>query len=190
MLVFRVMLPIPLELSLALLLGTIFAAAARSQFKAGQSPWGRELYAVLLFEGIIAWPVAIYFLLVHPDWSWLYLVDPNRLSWAISALVLVAHAVLLVGGYLAGYALVHGRRERELGIAMAVFAGAVLIATVLCRGRVLASGTFAEYHAGYAASMFERKLVWSLGATGLAVVTAAVIVGVAVWEHGKRYREA
>jgi len=67
----------------------IFAACARVQFSGGAQPWGRELAAVLVFEAIVFWPVALYFYFIHPAWSWLYVVDPRRLPWGSAALVLL-----------------------------------------------------------------------------------------------------
>src|SRR5262249_59830703 len=108
--------------------GLVFAACARVQFANGGSPWGRELAAVLSFEAIIVWPVALYFYLVHPAWSWMYLIDPARLPWGVGFLVLLGYAATLLGGYLGGWALLRARKETAV---YAVLAGLGLVLIVL-----------------------------------------------------------
>ena len=70
---------VPFDLLFSLLVGLVFAGCARQQFSGGAAPWGRELAAVLLFQAIVLWPVALYYYLVYPDWSWMYFVDARRL---------------------------------------------------------------------------------------------------------------
>ena len=118
---------VPFDLIFSVSIGLIFAACARVQFLGGGTPWGRELAAVLSFETIIFWPVALYFLLVHPAWSWMYLVDPARLPRGVSVLVLVADVAALLGGYLLGWALLRTRRERLLYGLLALIGAALLV---------------------------------------------------------------
>jgi hypothetical protein len=171
-----------------LLVGLGFAWCARVQFLGGATPWGRELAAVLSFEAIIVWPISLYYFLVFPDWSWMYLVDPDRLPRGVSVLVLLAFASVLVGGYLVGWALLRANREKWLWGALGGAALALLLIAVLCRRRLFASGTFAEYHAGHALSVGESKLSWSMGITIIAIGAAASLVGFTLYEQGKRFR--
>ena len=180
---------VPFDLIFSVFVGLVFAACARVQFAGGGSPWGRELAAVLSFEAIIVWPVALYFYLVHPAWSWMYLIDPARLPWGVSVLVLLAYVATLLGGYLgrlgAGAdaqgegalrrARRHRRRARHLPH----------------RRRAGASRTparYDEYHAGHALTLGEGKLGWALAATATGVAIAIVLVGFTLWEQGKRSR--
>jgi hypothetical protein len=179
---------VPFDLILSVSIGLAFAACARVQFSSGGSPWGRELAAVLSFEAIIFWPVALYFILVHPAWSWMYLVDPSRLPFGVSVLVLLADVAALLGGYLLGWVLLRQRRERLLFGLLALLMVCLLVFLIVCRGRLMHSGTFDEYHAGRALTVGEGKIGWALAATSMGVAVAAVLVGLTLWEQGKRSR--
>lgn len=179
---------VPFDLIFSVFVGLVFAACARVQFANGASPWGRELAAVLSFEAIIVWPVALYFYLVHPAWSWMYFVDPARLPGIVVVLVLLAYVVALLGGYLGGWALVRARKEKVLFAALAGLGVALVVFLIVCRGRVAHSGTYDEYHAGHALALGEGKLGWALAATATGVAIAVVLVGFTLWEQGKRSR--
>ncbi len=179
---------VPFDLIFSVFVGLVFAACARVQFAGGASPWGRELAAVLSFEAIIVWPVALYFYLVHPAWSWMYFVDPTRLPWIVVILVLLAYVVTLLGGYLGGWALARMRKEKLLYAALAALGVTLVVILVVCRGRVSHAGTYAEYHAGHAMALGEGKLGWALAATATGVAIAVVLVGFTLWEQGKRSR--
>jgi hypothetical protein len=168
--------------------GLVFAACARVQFAQGGSPWGRELAAVLSFEAIIVWPVALYFYLVHPAWSWMYLIDPARLPWGVSILVLLGYAATLLGGYLGGWALLRARKEKILYAVIAALAVVHIVFLIAARGRISHAGTYDEYHAGHALALGEGKLGWALAATSTGVAIAIVLVGFTLWEQGKRSR--
>lgn len=179
---------VPFDLIFSVFVGLVFAACARVQFAGGGSPWGRELAAVLSFEAIIVWPVALYFYLVHPAWSWMYFVDPARLPSGISMLVLAAYVATLVGGYLVGWALVRAHKERLLFAALALLGLTLVVVLIACRGRISHAGTYDEYHAGHALALGEGKLGWALAAAATGVAIAMVLVGFTLWEQGKRSR--
>jgi hypothetical protein len=179
---------VPFDLIFSVFVGLVFAACARVQFATGGSPWGRELAAVLSFEAIIVWPVALYFYLVHPAWSWMYLIDPARLPSGVSVLVLLAYVATLLGGYLAGWALVRVRKDKVLYAALGTLGLMLIIFLIVCRGRISHAGTYEEYHAGQALNLGEGKLGWALAATSTGVAIAIVLVGFTLWEQGKRSR--
>ena len=179
---------VPFDLILSVSIGLVFAVCARVQFSSGESPWGRELAAVLSFEAIIFWPVALYFIMVHPAWAWMYLVDPSRLPFGVSVLVLVADVAALLGGYLLGWLLLRQHRERLLYALLCLVGLALIIFLIACRGRLMHSGTFSDYHAGHAGTVGETKIGWALAATSTGVAGAIVLVGFTLWEQGKRSR--
>jgi hypothetical protein len=168
--------------------GLVFAACARQQFSGGAAPWGRELAAVLLFEAIVLWPVALYYYLVYPDWSWMYFVDAKRLPSGVSVLVLLAYVATILGGYLGGWALLRAGKQRILLGAMAGLALVLFIFVIVCRARLFSSGTFAQFHSGNPPSASEGKLAWALVVTAIGMSIAIVVVGLALWEQGKRPR--
>jgi hypothetical protein len=169
-----------------LLVGLSFAACARVQFTSGQKPWGRELQAVLSFETILVWPISIYFFAVFPDWSWMYLVDPHKLPYGVSVLVLLAFGTTLVGGYLIGWALLRSGRERWLHAALAVVTVVLVAFAVACRSRLLHGATYAEFQSGHALSFRDARLHWAMAITTPGVLAGAALVGFTLWEQGKR----
>lgn len=184
----RSMATVPFDLIFSLFVGVLFAACARTQFVAGGSPFRREFAAVLSFEAIIVWPVALYFCLVHPAWSWMYFVDPARLPAGVTFLVLGANLATLLAGYLGGWALFRARKERGAFGLIGALGGGLVLFLALLRGRVSHSGSYAEYHAGHALALGEGKLGWALAAICTGVVIAIVLVGFTLWEEGKRSR--
>jgi hypothetical protein len=179
---------VPFDLMFSVFVGLVFAACARVQFASGGSPWGRELAAVLSFEAIIVWPVALYFYLVHPAWSWMYLIDPARLPAGVSVLVLLGSVATLLGGYLGGWALLRVRKERALYVTLAAMGVGLIVFLIAARARISHAGTYDEYHAGRALALGEGKLGWALAATATGVAIAIVLVGFTLWEQGKRSR--
>ena len=179
---------VPFDLIFSVLVGLVFAACARQQFTGGAAPWGRELAAIMTFEAIVLWPVALYYYMVYPDWSWMYFVDARRLPSGVSILVLLAHVATLMGGYLGGWALLRAGKQRALLGAVAGLTVSLIIFVIACRGRLFASGSFAQWSAGNAGSASDGKLAWALVVTAIGVATAIVVVGLALWEQGKRPR--
>jgi hypothetical protein len=179
---------VPFDLIFSVFVGLVFAACARVQFANGGSPWGRELAAVLSFEAIIVWPVALYFYLVHPAWSWMYLIEPARLPWGVSVLVLLAYVATLLAGYLAGWALLRAHKDKIVFAGLAAMALGLIVFLIVCRGRISHAGTYEEFHSGHALALGEGKLGWALAATATGVAIAVVLVGFTLWEQGKRSR--
>ena len=179
---------VPFDLIFSVFIGLVFSACARQQFSGGAAPWGRELMAVLSFEAIILWPVALYYYLVYPDWSWMYFVDPHKLPWGVSLLVMLGYVATLLGGYLAGWAILRARKPRVLYGALGGVALFLLVFALVGRGRLANNGTFDEYHAGHAPGVTEGKLIWALAVTALGVAAAIALVGFTLREQGKRFR--
>jgi hypothetical protein len=180
---------VPFDLIFSVLVGLVFAACARQQFTGGAAPWGRELAAVLSYEAIIVWPVGLYFYVVFPDWSWMYFVDPERLPWGISVLVFLGYLATLLGGYLAGWALLRARQEKVLYGVLGSVGLVLTIFTVVCRRRLLSEATFDQFRTGHSLSVAEGKLVWAILVTIVGVTGAGAVVGFTLWEQGKRFRE-
>jgi hypothetical protein len=186
---------VPFDLIFSVLVGLVFAGCARQQFAGtgGAAPWGRELAAIMTFEAIVLWPVALYYYMVYPDWSWMYFVDARRLPSGVSILVLLAHVATLLGGYLGGWWLLRAGKLRELAGAVAGLTILLIVFVIVCRGRLFSSGSFAEWSAGHSGaspmpSVGDGKLAWALVVTAIGVAIAIVVVGWALWEQGKRPR--
>jgi hypothetical protein len=126
----------------------------------------------LLYQVLLVTPALLYFGFVFPDWTWLYLVDPRRLPIGITILSVLATAAALLGGYLAGWVLLRARRRRELMAVVGVAGLALFVSLLMLRDRLGRAGSYAEFVAGSAARLGERKLGWSL-----ALVSAGLVAG-------------
>jgi hypothetical protein len=103
-----------------------------------------------LFAGLSVLPAATYLAGQFPDWSWMYLIDPQRLPrlWAVGA------GLVTGGGVAAGFVLgLKGFRRYgawSLGAALAVLLLAYLGLVGLSwrSSRLSAIGSYANFHAG------------------------------------------
>ena len=100
----------------------------------------------------------------------------------------IADVATLLGGYLGGWALLRSGRQRALLGTLAGLSLLLVVFVIVCRERLFSAGTFAQYHSGHAPSAGEGKLGWALVVTGLGMGIAIAVVGLALWEQGKRPR--
>src|SRR5215470_15592182 len=67
-----------IALILELWLGGFFAFCARARIRQA-GPWAQPSLALVgTFVAILLAPATVYLYLAHPDWAWLYLVDPEH----------------------------------------------------------------------------------------------------------------
>ena len=63
-----------------LLFGIGFALIARDRIRA-DGPFASPAFPLVALHGAaIVAPVALYFYAVHPAWSWMYYLDPTKLT--------------------------------------------------------------------------------------------------------------
>ena len=184
----RGLLPIPLQLIASLLVGLGLALAAHRQAADGRSPFTRDGLVPLFYQLVLVTPAVLYLGLVHTAWSWLYLVEPDRLPFGIVGLAVVGTASAEAGGYLVGWTVLRLRRRRELAIATAALGFLFLIALFMLRSRVGHAGTFAEFAGGVAPPLGARKLGWAVVIIDVGLVAGLILsVGFLV-EEGERDR--
>jgi hypothetical protein len=165
------------------------AMSAYSQFENGRAPFGRTVWVPLLYQVLVVTPALLYFGLVFPDWTWLYLVDPQRLPLGITALFASTTAATLLGGYLAGWALLRARHRRPLIVLMGLWSVGLFVALLMLRERWTRAGSYADFVSGQAVPLGERKLGWSFG-----LVSGGLVAGLALSvrfliAQGRRDRE-
>ena len=140
-----------------------------------------------LFAVIILCPATAYLYLAHPDWSWLYLVDPGRVPRLAVIPVVSAAAAALTGGYYGAARLLREVRDRRVVPALLGGVGVtVALAGFLLRGRLLAYGSYGDYHAGRALPLSEVKLGYVLVALLVGTGAAAAFVGWELWRDARR----
>ena len=172
-----------------MLIGLVLALAAFSQFENGRSPFGRTVWVPLLYQILVVTPALLYFGFVHPDWTWLYLVDPRRLPAGITILFVLATAAALLGGYLGGWVLLRARHRQALMGIIAVGGAALLSALFVFRDRLRHAGSYLEFTTGNAPLLAERKLGWSLGLVAGGLIIALLLSVRFLVAQGQRERE-
>lgn len=131
-------------------------------------------------------PSIAYLGAVHPGWSWLYLVEPSRLPFGTLALAIVGAAAATAGGYLSGWALLKGRRVREVLIVMGVLFVGLVVTAIVVRARLAQAGTFAEWAAREPAPLADRKLGFAIVIVDLGLVTGLGLAIAYLVDEGRR----
>lgn len=157
------MLPtVPFSLLCGLLLGLLFAWAARNQFRDGRLPWGRELRAVVSYQVLIRWPLVTYFFVLHREWSFLDTVSASRLPLSLLLVILPLDAAALLIGYVGGWALLKRRGAGALQLANLGAAVALGTFVVVLRNRLLHEGDAVALARGTAPLITRGRLLWVL----------------------------
>jgi hypothetical protein len=145
---------------------------------------------VAIFVGVVLTPIALYLYLAHPAWSWMYLVDPDRIPGPAVVPLLLVHGGLVVAGWYAGARLVRAGHKKEQIALYALAGGALvcLVAIALAWGRIGRYGSFDEFHEGRALALMEVKLGYVLVALALGVAAAAGFVALELMRDSRRVR--
>lgn len=177
-----------LALFLHLALGLGFAFAGRDRIRA-DGPFAPPAFLlVLIHVGLVTAPVTLYFYAAHADWSWLYVVDPARVPGLAIVPLVVAHALVLVGGWYAGAWLVRTDRKRVLLYVILGVAIAFLIGFVIALGRLTTATTYAGYLAGTSGGLMSVELGWALLVSFAASAAAATYVFIELLRDSRRVR--
>lgn len=143
--------PLPFAFPVGLLLGLGLAWLARTELARSEVPLilARPFLVAVGLGLLVYAPIVGYFLALHGDWAWLYLVRTSRVPSAVGlALVLVA-AACVPGGFAAAVPLASAKRGGLLLKIGAGIAGLVVVAAVVLARRLAVSASFTQYHAGF-----------------------------------------
>jgi hypothetical protein len=173
----------------SLLSGLVLAAAARALIRAhtGTMLECSALRVALVYTGLVLCPAALYFYLAHPDWSWMYLVDPHRVPRVVVALLVLGYTASLVGGFAAGYALTRAGKFRELHGVIVTVGTVALVMVVLARQRVFNYGTYDDWQ-GHSGLQWvgHVKLGYALVVVAIASASALAYAGYQLHLAGRR----
>ena len=187
-LLLSIRLPIPLQIVASLIVGVVFALSAHRQAADRRSPFARNGLVPVLYQLALVMPSVLYLGLVHPAWSWLYLVAPERLPFGIVGLALIGTAAAEAGGYLFGWQLLRLGRRREVSIATATLGLGLVVAAVLLRHRIGHAGSYSEFTLDIAPTLGARKLGWAVGILDLGMLAGLVVSARFLVEQGERER--
>jgi hypothetical protein len=171
-------------------LGLAFAVCARDRVRADGPFASPSFLVVLLFTGILLVPMTFYFYVWHPAWTWMYLVDPDRIP-ALAVIPLVfLHGAFVIGGWYGGARLIRAGRARAAMYSIGVGGAVVLVATVTAWGRLGHVGTYQEFWdtPSRALPMMEVKLGYVMVAMVLGLAVAAGSVAVELVRDSRRVR--
>lgn len=177
-----------LAIFLQLALGLGFAFAGRDRIRA-DGPFAPPAFLlVLIHVGLVTAPVTLYFYAAHADWSWLYIVDPERVPGLAIVPLVVGHGLVLVGGWYLGAWLVRTDRKRQLLYGILGVSIVFLVGFILSLGRLTTATTYAGYLAGASGGLMSVELGWALLVSFAASAAAATYVFIELLRDSRRVR--
>ncbi|MCG8422191.1 MAG: hypothetical protein MJE77_30075 [Proteobacteria bacterium] len=177
-----------LELLVNFCLGLLFVHCARDRIHVDGTVPMPAFLLVLMFVGAVQLPMAVYLYWVHPAWSWLYLVDPNRVPDLIVAVVILVQCGVLIAAWYVGAHLVQIGRERLIPYLIGASTVLLLALVIWFGGRLIRYGTYQDYQGGAASGLLEVKLGYVLIALVLGVGAAAGFVAVELGRNSRLVR--
>ncbi len=151
--------PLPLAILVGLVLGMTLAWVARAELARSEVPLvlTRPFLVALGLGAIVFAPVVGYFVALHGDWAYLYLVRSGRVPSAVDLLLVVVAALQVPLGFaIATPWAIAKRGTRILQVNAAIAAVIVIICAVSAR-RLSVSASFAQYHGGFGAVAIGRS---------------------------------
>ena len=153
------------------LLGFVFGA-----FATGDAWWRSRAFRAGLAGATVFTGTAIVSYFVAPDWMWMYLIDPDPLSWTVPLMV-PAYLFVYVVSFAAAVAL-HAARPILVWLAAGVAALMEVAIVAITWDRYHLVGTATEWHRGLAHELFDVTPTGDAQTVGymgpLVVVTIAV----------------
>jgi hypothetical protein len=143
--------PLPLALPIGLLIGMSLAWLARVELARSEVPLvlARPFLVALGLGAMVYAPVVAYFVAMHGDWAYLYLVRFSRIPSAVDlTLILLAAAQVPLGFALASPWAMAKRGPALLKVGV-VLGAVLLIACIVVSRRLAVSASYAQYHAGF-----------------------------------------
>jgi hypothetical protein len=179
---------IPVVALVNLLFGIGFALIARDRIRA-DGPFAAPAFPlVALHAATVVAPVALYFYAVHPAWSWMYLVNPQKLAGVAVLPLMVGHGMLVIGGWY-GTALL--LRRGYLGALFYVAGALALLLLILVVGGIQRLSTATDYpgwQASQGTSLFAVQLGWAFVVSLMALFGSAIYIAIELGRDGRRVR--
>lgn len=171
-----------------LALGLAFAVAGRDRLRADGPSTAPAILLVLANAGIITVPIALYFYVAQPAWTWHYLADPAKVPGLAVLPLVIGHGLVVVGGWYLGSALVRADRQRVLLYALGGTVAAAAIAGGVLFPRLVAATDFAGYRAGARGQLMNVELGWAILVSAAATAIAGAYVFIELSRDSRRVR--
>jgi hypothetical protein len=143
--------PLPLAVPIGLFLGMTLAWLARAELARSEVPLvlARPFLVAAALGAIVYAPVVAYFVVMHGDWAYLYLVRWHRVPSAVDLALVVVAAAQIPLGFAASARWAIARRGPAL-LKVGVACGALLlVACAIAARRLSVSASYAQYHGGF-----------------------------------------
>jgi hypothetical protein len=143
--------PLPFALPFGLLIGMSLAWLARVELARSEVPLvlARPFLVAVALGAIVHTPVVGYFVALHGDWAYLYLMRFGRIPSAVDLTLVVLAAAQVPLGFAVAAPWAIAKRGPALLKLGAVIGALVLVACIVSWRRVTVSATFAQYHGGF-----------------------------------------
>lgn len=181
------MMPMPLAVLLHVGLGLAFALAARGRIRVDGTYASPAFAVTLAHVGLVVVPLAFYFYLVHPDWTWLYWIDPGGIPTLAVVPLVAAHGGLVIAGWHLGAQLVRRDRQRLAVWIVTGIGVALVVGSAIALPRLSAATSYAGYHHGQKKGLMSVELGW---AVLVSLLAAAVTAGYTAFELSRDSRRA
>lgn len=133
-----------------LTLGVVFARAGAEEIaRAGGAATSRTLAITALFSALVFAPIVGYFVASFPDWSYAYLVPPERRPAALDMAVLLVAAASPSLGLVVLAPSAAAQHGAVLGRAATATALSTLLVVLASAGRLRVYATYAEFHGDF-----------------------------------------
>lgn len=143
--------PLPFAFPLGLLLGAGLAWLARVELARSEVPLvlGRPFLVAVGLGALVYGPIVGYFLALHGDWAFLYLVRTSRVPSAIDLALVLLAAATVPAGFAAATRWATAKRGALLLQVGAAIAAPVVLGAALSVRRLAVSATYAQWKAGF-----------------------------------------
>ncbi len=172
--------PAPVAPLLGFLLGLGFAWVAAEDLARAGGVATRSLLVVSAFSLLVFAPISGFFLAFAPDWSYVYLVDSQRLPGAVDLGLVLLDAASVPLGFVA--ATRNARLKRPSGIlrTAALPALGIVVTALLSFSRLGLQATYTQFHGDFgtrpvSGSPLGYALLW------MALVLAGAVFWTGLW---------
>ena len=174
---------------LNLITGLVFASLSGERIRS-DGPFAAPAFTLVgLHASTVVVPVSLYLYVVHPEWAWMYFIDPNRVPGLAVIPLMAAHGALVFVGWFGG-AWLQRRPDHRKAIRIGLAAGAAvtLLVTGLAWSRLSVSATYLGFAHKASVGLFVVELGYALLVTLLAVGASAGYVGIELSRDSRRAR--
>jgi len=161
-------------------LGVVFAWLSAEGLERSTSIPGRPFLVVTLFSLLVFAPICAFFLSFVPDWTYGYVIDPQRLPGVVDLGSVLLDASSVPLGFAAAARYARTRRSGPILRLSAVPMITALALTLVFARRLGAQATYAQYHGDFgvravSGTPLGYALLW------MALVLAGAVIWTVSW---------